>query len=660
MKDAGASEPRARKRLNFRPVLFCALGFAFGVFLYGECRFGGLRPSDFLFLALFLFFAFFPFGLKRVLAVLLSVLLFAGAGALLLHLHTERFVSEAPGRVVVHGTVESLSVKRGYSVAVLGGLRFDGEKQGGKCLVIFSGEEVRLADELRFEAAPEPVLPDGLGGDPYLMNSFARDIRYTANVPEYEKTGESGNPFLRLNAALWEVLKTDMGGDEADVAYALLTGNSGNMDAGIGELARRGGIAHIFAVSGLHIGILFSAVYLVCRRLGRWRVVPALLLAVCYCALCNFTVSSVRAVIMCGSAGLYGVLGRKRDFLEAISFAALAVLLFAPAQWFSAGFRLSFGACVGLALFSGSFSRGFSRFLPKRLSDYLGASLSVQLMTIPVLTEAFGYVSVWGLLLNLVLIPVLPVLFLGLLVFALLALIIPPAGGFFLLFPKGLLSLLLYVLSVADVSFVLAGFSLGVGGTVWLIGCVALSERLRLSRRERAAAASALAVLFTAAVVLENVVFAGCTVEVPDGSEGNAAFVRSPQACVLVIGGEISLGRCEELLLRQSYSSLTVVVLTEDEVAGANTAAFLGADEIRLKDEVETGLSVTPILFGDTFSVGGLSFRYESREKLTLLAEGLVVEFDFGGNPALGADLFVDGVKTGLKYFLNSGIIYAG
>ena len=101
-------------------------------------------------------------------------------------------------------------------------------------------------------------------------------------------------------------------------------------------------------------------------------------------------------------------------------------------------------------------------------------------------------------------------------------------------------------------------------------------------------------------------------------------------------------------------------VLAEDGVSGANTAAFLPAEEVRLCAECETGFQTVPLAFGEEFTVGGLFFRYESPSKLLLLAEGCAVEFDFEGAEALGADLFVGeaGAHTErLNYFLKDAII---
>ena len=631
---------KVKNTINFRLFLFAALFLAFGIFLYCKIRLGGLRPSDFCFMLFFVFFALRPFKIKRIaaLAVLLAVL--GGLGAGLMHGYAARFLSgEAEGENRVTGTVISFAEGGGYWSADISELTFDGKSTGGKCRVRLSGS-VRTGDVIRFTAQVKRV-PLPRGADGYGVSLFTSDVRYTAIVSEFEKIGRSNNFFHALNAALYDSLHANMSKDGADISYALLTGNSRGMEEGISENFRRGGIAHIFAVSGLHIGILFGAVMLICKPLGRYRFLPALALAVCYSALCGFTVSSVRAVVMCGIVGAWNAFGRKTDFLQSISLAALIVLLASPAQWLSAGFRLSFGACLGLALFSGSFSRAFGR-LPKFLGGYLSANLSVQIFTFPVLLEAFGYFSVWGTVLNFFLIPALPVLFLGLLVCALFSLVIPPAAAFFLLVPEGMISLLLFVFSFADLSFVLAGFSLGAGAVVWLVGCVALSERFRLTVRVRAVAAASLAVLFAVCVTLQNAVFVGVKLQSYSRGYGHALLVRTSRESVLVIDGEISLSDCRDFLTRTYGGRLTAaIVLSSDEMPAINVAAFLSADCIHAREEIETGLQKTEVVFGEEFSVGQMKVRYESNGKLVLFAESVAVEVDFEQSQSLGADLFI-------------------
>lgn len=648
-------------RVNFRPVLFCALGLAMGVFFYTRIRFGGLVPSDFLFIALFVLFALVPLGKKRSLCVFLCLALSAGMGVLSVHLYTARFLSAAEAEGRLSGTVSSATVRQGYSLLTLDGLSVNGEAVGGKCRVFYNGEDVRTGDMIVCDATLTPVGLEALDDDPYARGDFSKDIRYMASVSSLEKTGRSNNLFLRMNAALYDCLHGNMERDRADLGFALLTGNAGGVDGDISEAVQRGGVAHIFAVSGLHIGILYAAVYACFPFLKKSRVLPPILAAFFYCGLCNFTASSVRALIMCGTLGVMRTFGKKYDFLESVSLAALFTLLFFPQQWLSAGMRLTYSAALGIALLRPPLRTLLLRIrCPRFLAEYFSTALGVQLFALPVLLDAFGYVPVYSLLLNFFLIPALPVLFLGTLLCALFALVIPPAAPFFLLFPEGMFSAFLYVFSVADVSFVLAGFSLGAGSAILLTGCVALSGRVRLSVLEKSVAAAALAVLFTVAVVLQNVVFSGVRLEFYSREGNTLALARSPHESVLFLDGDVTVSDCKDFLGRTYGGKLTaVVVLSEDEVAGANTAAFLPAERVILRDPCETGLREVPLAFGTQFSVGEMEFRFESRSKLLLFAEGCAVELDFEGNEAFGADLFLgesSPVKR-LNYFLKNGII---
>lgn len=493
-------KPDNLPRINLRPFLFVALGLIFGIILYTKIRLGSAKGTDFVFFVLLLAFSLRPLSLKRLGAIFLCFAIAAGAGAGLIHFKCENYLSGVlQGEYRVTGTVVSFAVGDGSSSLVLDDLLIGGVSADGKMSVTVSSESVRAGDQLSFEAS---VTRGGLprSGNSYEENLFIKDIRYFATLTEegFAVTGR-GNALLAFNAAVYEVLHAHLSKTQADTAYALLTGNAGNLDDGFAAAVRQGGVAHIFAVSGLHIGILYAALSFAFKKLKKYRVLPALAAVILYAAFCGFSVSSVRAVIMCAVLGIYNVLGRKYDFLGAIAFASSAVLFIRPAEWLSAGFRLSFGACLGLALYSRSLKRLFRR-LPRLLMEYLAANLAVQIFTFPVLFETFGYFSVWGTLLNFFLIPVLPVLFLGLFVSVVFALAIPPAAAVFLSVPNGMLSLFLWVFSF-DFSLVLSGFSLGAGGAVWTIGTVALSERVRFRVKTKAVLFIAFSALFSFAVV---------------------------------------------------------------------------------------------------------------------------------------------------------------
>ena len=639
-------------RINLRFFLYPALGLIFGIFLYCRIRFGGIRATDFVFFILLFALSVRPVSWKRYLAIFLSFLLLAGAGAGLMHLYAERYRSGmGTGEYEITGTVVSFTVDEEETYVVLNHLSFDGKRTDGKMQATLASENVRTGDVVTLSAFVSHLsLPE----NSYGTNLFVKNIRYSADVVHFDVTGRSSNLLLRLNGKCYGVLHNNLGDDEADVAYALLTGNSGGMDDGLATAVRQGGIAHIFAVSGLHIGILYGAVALALKRFRRARVIPASALAFVYSAFCAFSVSSVRAAIMCTVLGLTQSIGRKYDFLESISFAVIVTLLIRPAEWLSAGFRLSFGACIGLALFSGTFKRGLKRIkCPAFLAEYLAANLSVQIFTFPVLYETFGYYSVWGMLLNAILIPALPALFLGLFACTVLSLIIPSASSFFCTVPNGMISALLYLFSVADFSFVLTGFSLGAGAAVWITGAAILSERVRLGRAARIAAASLLAVLFAACLVVRNAVWNGCKIV---AAENGMILVRTKNECVLILANSTNLSSCERFLAQHYGGTLSAVVAFPDNgFQAVNTALFLDAEEIRLMKETDLGLQETNVVYGETFAYGELLFRYESERKLTLTCEDCVIEIDFDETQALFGDLFFNG-NAG-SYYLHGGKI---
>lgn len=640
-------------RINLRPFLFIALGLIFGIILYARCRFGGAKSTDFIFFVLLIAFSLRPLSFKRIGVIFLCFIFSASLGAGLMHLKCETFSSgiEA-GEYDVTGTVVSFTVEDGSSSLVLGDLSFDGVSSDGKLNVSVPAESVRAGDILSFRAT---VTRGGLprNGSSYEESLFVKDIRYFATLGEeaFAVTGR-GNALLRFNASVYNVLHERLSKTQADTAYALLTGNAGNLDDGFSTAVRQGGVAHIFAVSGLHIGILYAAVSLAFKKLKKFKTIPAIAAAVVYSAFCGFSVSSVRAVVMCAVLGIYGAIGRKYDFLGAIAFSVSAVLLIRPAEWLSAGFRLSFGACLGLALYSRSIKRALKK-LPRFLSEYLSANLAVQIFTFPVLFETFGYVSLWGTLLNFFLIPVLPVLFLGLFLAVISALVIPPAAAVFLSVPNGMLTLFLWIFSF-DFSLVLSGFSLGAGGAVWTLGSVALSERVRIGEKAKTYLSITFASLFMLILVLNNAVFTGCKIIATRG----AVLVLSRTAHVLVIDGSLSVSSYENFLMRNYEGSLdAVVVLGENAGAGLKDALYLSAEEVRASTVTATGFSETPVLYDKEFSYGELDFRFEGEEKLTLVAEDKAVEIDFTGNESLNTDLFLCGGSTG-AYYLRKGTIY--
>ena len=104
---------RRLPRINFRPLLFAAVGCVTGVYLYLRIAFGGFVPSDALFVAVFC--ALLVLRPKRgAIAAAILFIAFAGLGAGLAHWERSRFAAGMPeGEYAVTGTVQSAAVQNG-------------------------------------------------------------------------------------------------------------------------------------------------------------------------------------------------------------------------------------------------------------------------------------------------------------------------------------------------------------------------------------------------------------------------------------------------------------------------------------------------------------------------------------------------------------------
>lgn len=653
-------EDKERKKpiVNFRLFLFLALGVIFGVFVFGSVRFGRLRAAYFIVFALLFAVALFPISLKRTAALFLCLLIGAGLGTLSLFLFDRAYSSKevALSSYDLCGTVVSVSEKSGYSVLLLKNVTIEEEEYKGKCKLTVRDTDYLPGDEIQAQASVESADLENFFEDGYVRELYAKNIRYLASADSAEKVGKSSDPFLLLNAALFNRLDSCMEAEEASISYALLTGNSSSMDEEMMGSIRRGGIAHIFAISGLHIGILFSFVMIVCRKLGPYRILPAVLLSALYCAFCAFTVSSVRALIMCAVFSLISLLGRKRDFIEGLSFSAIIVLLLMPAQWYSAGFRLSFGACAGLALFEGSFRRFFVKIrIPKYLAAYLSANLAVEIFLFPVQMDCFGYFSVLGILMNFIFAPIVPILFLGLLLFSLLAVIIPAAAPFFLALPEGAMSLFIFTLAKVNPRFVLSGFALGAGSTVFLLGCVFLSERVRMRFSLRSAAAATFTVLFSLCLVFENVVFSGFTAEYFVHGESSAALIRTREHSVLFINEESTPSQIADIVLREK-NSFDVVVTFGEGIEAINVAAFLDTDLILAPDERECALE-REVVFAQEYELGDIKVRYLNQDRAVVFLQGKMIEVSLMDFPLSSPDIFLGSGFRSICYECKNSVI---
>ncbi len=193
---------------------------------------------------------------------------------------------------------------------------------------------------------------------------------------------------------------------EAGIMSAMILGEMSLLDDEMKKLYQESGISHILSISGLNVSLLGMTLYLLLRKV-RIPILLATVISIClifsYGVLTNFSVSTNRAVVMLILLMIAGVIGRTYDLLSATSLSALIILIQSPMQIYNAGFLLSFGAMLGIALINPVIV--YMIPIKNKILEGLCLSISIQIMTFPIILYFFYEFPVYSLIINMIILP---------------------------------------------------------------------------------------------------------------------------------------------------------------------------------------------------------------------------------------------------------------
>lgn len=208
----------------------------------------------------------------------------------------------------------------------------------------------------------------------------------------------------------------------AAIYSGILLGEKSGIDADIKQLYRINGIAHILAISGLHISLLGGILYKLLRRLGV-RFFTAGMCSIClvaaYGCMTGFAPATVRAVIMLALYIWGEVIGRNYDMLTGMALSLMIMLILKPYMITDGGTLLSFTAVFGAVLgryiirqMSNTpkfkcFKKNY-KVLVKLLTNLI-FSVSVNIVTLPVIIYMYYEIPLYSLLINMLVIPLMTV-----------------------------------------------------------------------------------------------------------------------------------------------------------------------------------------------------------------------------------------------------------
>ena len=258
------------------------------------------------------------------------------------------------------------------------------------------------------------------------------------------EAGRAGLAIHRVRMALSRAVQDSMGGGAGAFAAAILTGDRAALPAEDVEALRASNLAHLLAISGLHMGLLSGVVFgglrlalalipFVALRLPTKKIaaVAALGAAAGYLALSGGSVATLRAFVMVAVMLVAVLLDRRAISLRSVAIAATIVLLLRPEELLGPGFQMSFAATTALvAVYGWLRDRPALRArLPRALKAVGGVVLTSAVAgaaTAPYGAAHFNQISEYGLLANLLSVPLMG------------AVVMPAAVAAAVLWPVGL------------------------------------------------------------------------------------------------------------------------------------------------------------------------------------------------------------------------------
>ncbi len=197
---------------------------------------------------------------------------------------------------------------------------------------------------------------------------------------------------------------------DGGILKAVLLGDKSSLREEDELLYQKNGISHLLAISGLHISMIGISLYKLLRKCSLTFLeagLPSGILLLIYGYMTGFGISTIRAVCMFLVMIFADIFGRAYDMASAMALAAIIILIRNPLQAWQAGFLLSFGAVAGICVVYPILQSVIQA--KRKWTQTILFSLSLTLVTYPISVHFFYEYSVYSMMLNFIVIPLMPV-----------------------------------------------------------------------------------------------------------------------------------------------------------------------------------------------------------------------------------------------------------
>ena len=247
-----------------------------------------------------------------------------------------------------------------------------------------------------------------------------------------ESAGQRHSGMTPMQQRIALYLKSKMGDNsQSAILTAFVTGSKESIGKSTKETFRSSGAAHLLALSGLHVGILFmilnriTALFSLTLAARRMRVLVVVGCTAAFLAITGFIPSLARAIIMAAICSIAKVWGYRIARAETLVITAFLLICYNPQVVASIGFQLSFAAMAGIMLIMPTLSESLERVMGRwrgrgmasrtiswcaeRIAAPLLLTISCQITTLPLCLYYFQSFSNYYLITNLIAIPVVAI-----------------------------------------------------------------------------------------------------------------------------------------------------------------------------------------------------------------------------------------------------------
>lgn len=259
--------------------------------------------------------------------------------------------------------------------------------------------EIHVGDRIGFGGSLTPIevqtdLPDEISASEFSLKKGILRSGVVLTDSIHYVIEESGilNDIRRWNLKLTDCLMgSNLSDPSKDFFAAILLGDDTLLNRDLKDVLSTAGLAHIIALSGLHVAVIafFAGIILLPLRLIRSRWIFAMALVISFwlfAIMTGMAASVIRSTIMASVLALGVVLQRKTVPANSLALAAFVILLFKPSELIEPGFQMSFASVAGILMFYNHLCfgengcrivRGIGSLTALSLSAVLGSSICV-------------------------------------------------------------------------------------------------------------------------------------------------------------------------------------------------------------------------------------------------------------------------------------------